>query len=487
MAETEVTIIVVPRERFSFVERSLPNIYNNTNVPFKLIYVTGAAPLPVRRYLERESEEKGFQFLNAEHYLSPNQARNLGLSKARTKYVVFLDNDALVTPGWLKSLIKCADETAASVVGPLYLIGELDRAIIHMAGGRLHIEEEEGKRILCDEQYLFDTPVSEATMRLRRQRCDYAEFHCMLVRTETLERVGLMDEKLLNLHEERDFCLSTLRVGGAVYIEPKAVVTYVPPPPCEWWDLPYFMLRWSETWTVPSVRHFNNKWDIARVRHVSDKGNVHEDGTVIGFGRAWRRRIAGVRVEAEKSGYLPESPLEQAELTVAMFLSVDREYFDLALTTDDGRVIECLSKLIPFDILRQLPRFLREADRYGLKVGVRPIDQGRSDEPALLRLDNLGAEDLSKIKHHAFLTLRTNPNEYQCWFAVDRKNWRSAAALAKWLPPANAQTNADGFIHLASSKSAGAQFAEGVAGLLTTARQLENSGIQPLLSLGRYF
>jgi hypothetical protein len=309
----------------------------------------------------------------------------------------------------------------------------------------------------------------------------------MLVQTEIFKRIGPMDEKLLSLHEERDFCLSVGCAEGTVYIEPKAVVTYVPPPPCEWWDLPYFMLRWSETWTVPSVRYFNHKWGVTRVRHVSEKTKFHDDGTIVGFGRAWRRRVAGVRVVLEENGYLPESPLEQAELTIAMFQSVDRECFDLALTTGDGSVVECLSQMLPFDLSSALSRFLKEAERRGLNVGVRPIDQGRQDDPALIKIDHLCAEDARKMKGHAFLTLKSNPNEYQCWFAVDRKNWRSAATLAQWLPPASTQTNADDFIYLAVSRSSGTRFAEGVAGLLTTASQLQNSPAQSLLSSNRYF
>jgi hypothetical protein len=44
MANPEVTIVVVPRERFSHSERSLANIYEQTTALFKLIYVSGRAP-----------------------------------------------------------------------------------------------------------------------------------------------------------------------------------------------------------------------------------------------------------------------------------------------------------------------------------------------------------------------------------------------------------------------------------------------------------
>jgi len=490
MANPEVTIVVVPRERFSHSERSLANIYEQTTAPFKLIYVSGRAPEPIQRNLERESQQRGFQLISMPHYLSPNQARNLGVAEARTEYVVFLDNDVLVTRGWLESLLTCARETGAWVVGPLYLIGEFERATVHMAGGRLHIKEEEGKRVLVDEQYLFDTPISEARMRLRRRACEYVEFHCMLVRTDVFDKLGPMDEQLLSLHEERDFCLSALRAGGSVYIEPKAVVTYVPPPPCEWWDLPYFMLRWSEAWTLASVRHFNKKWAISGVRHSSDTAHVYEEGTVIGFAKVWRKRISGLRVQADQMNSDFRRPTEQAEVMVAMFQSVDGEYFDLALTTAHGQVVEHLSSLAPLGILQRLPRFMREADDKELNVMIRPLDRERPDEPVLIRFDDLRPDELEPVKRRAFMTLETAPDRYQCWIAVDRRHRGSAAALA-----AGKQTDSNGLVRLAGSKSVGPQFrqpdgryprvrwVEGVAGLLATARQLEGIETQWSISL----
>ena len=155
MQDPKVTIVVVPRERLSFAERCITSIYENTSVPFNLIYVSGGVPKQVRDYLEIESHRKGFRFLIDENYLSPNQARNLSLPHVKTKYLVFLDNDTLVTKGWLERLLRCAEETDASIVGPLYLIGEFERAIIHMAGGRLHRENTAGNRVLVDEQHLF--------------------------------------------------------------------------------------------------------------------------------------------------------------------------------------------------------------------------------------------------------------------------------------------------------------------------------------------
>lgn len=44
MVEPEVTIVVSPRERFSYTRESLESIYEHTKAPFKLVYVDGGSP-----------------------------------------------------------------------------------------------------------------------------------------------------------------------------------------------------------------------------------------------------------------------------------------------------------------------------------------------------------------------------------------------------------------------------------------------------------
>jgi GT2 family glycosyltransferase len=486
-----VTIVVVPRERLSFIQRSLSTTFEQTSIPFNLIYVSGGLPVSVRQSLEEEARQKNFKFIHSENYLSPNQARNLALPHITTPYVVFLDNDALVTRGWLEALLKCADETGASIVGPLYLIGEFDRAIVHMAGGRLHLKEEAGNRILWDEQYLFDTSLSETTARLRRRSCDYMEFHCMLVRTNLFERIGRMDEQLRSLHEERDICLAALKEGGSVFIEPRSVVTYVPPPPFEWWDIPYFMLRWSDLWTVESVRRFNTKWNIKEVRHISDTKNAYEEGSVVGFARAWRRRIAGVNILSGSSEVPADLPVDQARLMVALMQSFDREYFDLALAAGNGHFVEVSRSLSSGALLREIPRVMEKAETEGLNLLIRPL---RRDPiaPTVLRFDDCTRADLKRWESQAFLTLQTGPERYQCWLAFDTNDVRLMAHLPEHASNPVASAESEGFVPLAGMRfvpfhanpagSFHVRIIKGIAGHLTLAHQLE--GKAPFLATG---
>ena len=192
------TIVVVPRERFSVTSRSLETLYSNTDIPFRLVYVDGGSPAPIARYLERESVDRGFALLRSDRYLAPNEARNRGWAVTDSRYVVFVDNDMLVTRGWLAALLRCAEETGADVVGPLHGIGEPEKGWVHMAGGDARIVETDGERRLHESHRFAGRLVSEVEGQLARAPVDFVEFHCMLVRRRTLLAHGAFDEELLS-------------------------------------------------------------------------------------------------------------------------------------------------------------------------------------------------------------------------------------------------------------------------------------------------
>ena len=93
MSNTRVSIVVVARERFSIARASLESIFANTEEPFELIYVDGRSPRSLRRWLAQQATQRGFRLLRSDHYLSPNEARNIGLAAVETELVVFFDND----------------------------------------------------------------------------------------------------------------------------------------------------------------------------------------------------------------------------------------------------------------------------------------------------------------------------------------------------------------------------------------------------------
>ena len=261
-AAPAVTIVVTQRERFSAGAESLASIFANTPEPFELIYVDGGSPPSCRAHIEQESSRHGFRLVRRDRYLTQNQARNLALPLVDTPYVCFVDNDMIAFEGWLAPLVRCAEETGAGVVGPLYGIHtRAEGHRVHTTGSRFDVTEGRVRRYnyrVQQEGLALDDP----HLPSERSPCEQVEFHCMLVRTDVMRSVGGLDEGLRSSLDHVDVCLSVAAAGGSIWCEPASVISYLQPPPFAWSDMPFFMLRWSEGWNRLSCRHFGQKWGV---------------------------------------------------------------------------------------------------------------------------------------------------------------------------------------------------------------------------------
>ena len=325
--ETKVTIVIVPRERFSYALTSLDSVLSNTSVPYRLVYVDTDSPIRLRRELERKAHAHGFKLIQTTHYLTPNEARNLGMRYADTPYVAILDNDVHCAPGWLENLLRCAEETGAAVVSPVITSGPLssvgpDFQTVHAIGGEVGFYERDGIRGHYERSGHSMVKLDQIDHLLSRSELEIAEFHCMLLQRDTWNMIGGFDEGFKNTREHTDFCLRVRAAGKAIFLEPTARVSYVTAPPLAWSDLALYLFRWSQRWNELSLDHMNSKWNLnedhaslkinwlAPQRRTALKplrttmahliGNRIADGFVDGLERAWiwnamrKRRNAGL-------------------------------------------------------------------------------------------------------------------------------------------------------------------------------------------------
>jgi GT2 family glycosyltransferase len=311
-----VTVIVAPRERFSVARASLDSILADRTTPFELVYVDGASPRPLRRYLRDAAGRHGFTLLTRDHFLAPNHARNLGLSLVQTKYVIFIDNDVVVSRGWVAPLISCAEESGAAIVSPLICQGQPMHSIIHCGGGVCELREtaRDGRmrRRLIEQIRLQGISVEEARPKLKRGPTALAEFHCMMVRTDFLRALGGLDNELLNTREHLDLCLLAKARGESIWLEPGSVVTYLHDAPLKLSDVHYYMLRWCDDWERRSLVRIRDKWQLSeggsinyRLANVGLRRRYHVVHPVaklvtLGLGTQPRRRAVALLSPIER-------------------------------------------------------------------------------------------------------------------------------------------------------------------------------------------
>lgn len=292
-----VTIVVTPRERFGVALEAFESIVELTDEPIDLIYVDAGSPAHIATRISDMCAKSGFQYCRLDHFLSPNQARNFGYRKAQTPYIAFLDNDVIVSNGWLNSLLNRAKESGADVVVPLTCQKRPLHTEIHQAGGRItedvqaFLNGPPEQRRLVDEHILQGQKVAEVDLMAGETQC--CEFHCVLVRKTALDRTGGLDEELLATKEHLDFSLGVWKAGGKIVFEPESIVTYLFPDrksPLTSEDWAFFTLRWSPLWLVKSQEHFQKKWELVADPFFEQRKD----------GLTWRHRL-GIAVPVAAS------------------------------------------------------------------------------------------------------------------------------------------------------------------------------------------
>ncbi len=297
------TVIVTQRERFGMTEESLDSLYDHIDEGVQVIVVDGNSPPRIARYLREQAEARGFTLIRRERYLTPNQARNLGVAAATTRYVAFADNDVIYTNGWLDALVRCAEETGAAVVAPLTCHGLPAHSQIHHAGGDYalggdmdgFIDPQDGERAFDEVMHGHGDKLVDWQGRLERKITGMCEFHCVLVRRDVFDKTGPLDEALLSTKEHIDFSMAVRRAGEEVWLEPASVITYVFPcraRPINPEDWPFFALRWSSTYGERSLARLIDKWQLrTKPDYVDEKRHIYTTRRMQGIVIPLMRRI----------------------------------------------------------------------------------------------------------------------------------------------------------------------------------------------------
>jgi GT2 family glycosyltransferase/glycosyltransferase involved in cell wall biosynthesis len=180
-------------------------------VPYEVIVVLNGAAQDVEDAVRKEVS--GQRIVRAMVNLGFAGGCNFGASVAQGEYLVFLNDDGIVEPGWLEWLVRTADANSdAGAVGSCVLFpdGSVQEAgsIIWNDGSTMPV----GRNLRGDLMtWHFVRPV------------DYASACSLLVRRSTWNALGGMDPGYHPAYyEDVDLCLGIRSLGQRVLFEPRS-------------------------------------------------------------------------------------------------------------------------------------------------------------------------------------------------------------------------------------------------------------------------
>lgn len=259
----EVTIGFVPRDRFCLAAQALESIYQHTSHPFRLIVVDCRIPDVYRRQMDEVLKgRENFELIRTDHYLHTNAAHNLVIQRNQDPFLCLIENDNLVHEDWLFHLIAACEEHPADVAVPL--IFERTDEKVHFddrLGSITTVQTADGPKLAIVPR----TSSPELDRTAVRRPIELIETHCMLFRSQVFQRIGSLDETLDQSRQEVDLSLALYHAGVHCVFEPKARVTFSPPPPVYPEERDYYLFKWDIELTRRSHAWIEKKWNLLGV------------------------------------------------------------------------------------------------------------------------------------------------------------------------------------------------------------------------------
>ena len=238
---------------------------------------------------------------------------NAGAAAARGEFLLFLNNDTQVTPGWLDALLRCFDERADCGIAGSRLV---------YPDGRL---QEAGGLVFGDGSawnYGRFEPRNGGAFRYRRE-ADYVSGAALMIRRETFQRIGGFDTLYAPAYyEDADLAFAVRQLGLRVYYEPTSTVIH-----CEGISAGTDTHSGMKRFQRINQAKFVEKWK-------ADLARQPPPGTPLERASRWRSRGRVLVADA----MTPDPSRDSGSLRLTAILRIlDEQGWSVAFFPDDGR------------------------------------------------------------------------------------------------------------------------------------------------------
>jgi GT2 family glycosyltransferase len=188
-------IIVVVWNQLNVTRRCLKSLSVKTLSDYRLILIDNASNDETKNYLDefvKEHENETILISNKTN-VGFLKAANQGLKKSTARYACLLNNDTVLTEGWLKELMDVADKNP-------------DLGILNPSSNTL------GQKVALKD-------IDKYASKIRRYAGEFIEMaqasgFCMFIKREVIDKIGYLDESYgLGYFEDTDYSRRAKEAG----------------------------------------------------------------------------------------------------------------------------------------------------------------------------------------------------------------------------------------------------------------------------------
>jgi len=217
-----VSIIMLSLNQVEWTKRSLESVKTYTDLPYEIIVVdNGSEKETLQHLLDFARTEDRIRIISNSENRGFAAGNNQGLTIARGDYFLLLNNDTLVTPGWLRGLLDVFQRFPnTGIAGPMSNCV----AGLQLIPSARYRDSEEMEAFAAYWRYMYrrQTILVESVIGF-----------CMLIRRAVVEAIGGLDEIFgKGNFEDNDFCLRArlkgfeVRIAKDVFIHHQGSLTF---------------------------------------------------------------------------------------------------------------------------------------------------------------------------------------------------------------------------------------------------------------------
>lgn len=199
----QVDIILITYNNLHATKLCLESIFKNTLWPnYRIVIVDNASADGTRAYLEElQKEHDNITLVLNETNTGFSGGNNQGIQASDGDYVVLLNNDTVVTRGWLTRLVNHIEaDSSIGMIGPT----------TNRSGNESRIEVDYSS---MQEMESFAAFIAREN-RGQTFDIDVLTMYCVLIRRDVIEEVGLLDERyIIGNFEDTDYSVRVEKQG----------------------------------------------------------------------------------------------------------------------------------------------------------------------------------------------------------------------------------------------------------------------------------
>ena len=201
----KVDIIIPTWNNLSYLKLCVESIRRNTDHPYNIVVVNSGTD-DTGRWLQ---EQPDIIYYNSPVRLHFSAANNAGLRIAKERYVCFLNDDTIVSKGWLSALMHEAMKPGVGAVGPF---SNCDKGWLHDETILIEGQELRAGMGIGDVERIVPAIESYRHEKVVTDR-EWIAFYCTLAPRDVIDRVGILDEKFRSGDEDLDYCRRIKKLG----------------------------------------------------------------------------------------------------------------------------------------------------------------------------------------------------------------------------------------------------------------------------------